>query len=113
MRIGMIVALAVCVLAMPKEARGQSDLAPQTRSRSGISLGKLDFGAGKEAPKKPVQPVNLPTAPSPAVEPAGSPIDCAMVKPVPSKRESAMPVLHPDPNVELPMKVVPVPACKR
>jgi hypothetical protein len=42
---------------------------------------------------------------------ADVPTDCRMVKPVDPQFKSAMPVITPDKDVKLPMKIVTVPSC--
>ena len=41
------------------------------------------------------------------------PTDCKMIKPVDPKFTSKMPVQTPDPDVKLPIQIVPVPSCEK
>jgi len=69
---------------------------------------RLDVSASQPAPNGIV-----PNRVSPqAGQSESGGVDCRMVKPVDPKFYSAMPVMKPDPNVLLPMKVIQAPACK-
>ena len=41
------------------------------------------------------------------------PTDCKMIKPVDPKFTSKMPVQTPDPDVKLPIRIVPIPSCEK
>lgn len=75
-----------------------------------------DFGLQTPAPK-PTHPSSKErrTVATPSVQTHESetPIDCKMVKPVDPQFRSSMPVIAPDRNARLPMRLVQPPACKR
>jgi hypothetical protein len=68
---------------------------------------RLDGSARKAPVPKPTQ--IEPASPSVRHEAQG--IDCQMIRTVDPKLRSAMPVITPDPKVELPAVVVQVPPC--
>jgi hypothetical protein len=73
----------------------------------------LNFGLPPAPTRKSPEPspkVTVALAPAPTQPPKG--IDCAMVRPVDPKFDSNMPVIAPDPKVDLPTKAVAVPSCK-
>jgi hypothetical protein len=113
MRALAIVAVAVSLLVLPKEASGQCSSSSTAGPCSSLSVGNLDFRAQKDRPTKAVKPLSPPANPVPAVDAGVNPIDCGMIKPVDPRFKSAMPVLHPDPKVQLPTRIVQAPSCKR
>ena len=66
-----------------------------------------DFRAPKPAPRKPITSVN----PLPVEIKGSSPVDCPMVKPIDPQFRSSMPIVRPDPNGKLTMRVISVPGC--
>jgi hypothetical protein len=75
-----------------------------------------DFGLQKLAPK-PAQPSSkrnwTDTQAIVQAHQDQTPIDCQIIKPVDPQFRSAMPVVSPDRNVRLPMRIIQPPACKR
>ena len=116
MRMGAILAVAVLFLiAVPRTAGAQCSTfsAGGACSGSGKPTFHLDFRAQKAAPNKPAQPLNHSVNPVPPNVMGSNPIDCGMIKRVDPQFRSVMPIVKPDPKVQLPMKTIQPPACKR
>jgi hypothetical protein len=114
MRLGLLLAGAfVSLLMLPRTASAQcGPFATGARcSRATKHTIHVDFGLPKAAPKSPLPPV----IPLPTVRLVHEPtaIDCGMVKPVDPTFHSDMPVLKPDPGVNLPTPIIRPPPCKR
>jgi hypothetical protein len=117
MRTGVILAVAVLLLIVtPTAGRAQAQFgAPPPGGRSlGPTTFHMDFRAQKDIlSKKPVQPLNHSVNPVPPVVIGSNPIDCGIIKRVDPRFKSVMPIVKPDPKVQLPMKTIQSPACKR
>ena len=117
MRTGTILVLAVLSPILSQTAaRAQTPFgAPPRGGRSlGPTMFHLVFGAQKDIPrKKPVQPLNHSVNPVPPIVMGSNPIDCGIVKRVDPKFKSVTPIVKPDSKVQLPMKTIQPPACKR
>jgi hypothetical protein len=114
MRTRAILAVAVLSLIVgPRTAGAQCRAFGEACSGSGKSTFHVDFGTQKDLPKKPVQPLNHSMNPVPPNVTGSNPIDCGMIKRIDPQFRSVMSIVKPDPKVQLPMKTIQPPACKR
>lgn len=114
MRMGAGLAILVlCLLAIPSNAAAQCGvfLAGSTCSHATATTIHADFGSQKAAQKPARQTAVNP--PKTSVSHDRNAIDCQMIKPVDPGFRSAMPMLRRDPTVQLPMRTVQPPSCKR
>jgi hypothetical protein len=89
-------------LALPGTAAAECNLfGGKPSCSSATSMFRVEFGA-----KVPQQFVIV------QIEPA-IPADCKMLKPVDPQFRSAMPIVTPDAGLKLPMRIVPVPDCRK
>ena len=99
--VGSIAASAQCLTLSPTLPCSQL-----TKSQPSFGLGAPKVPANRSDPT-----VNPLRQASPAAKESRG-LDCQMSKPIDPNFHSAMPVIKPNPNVALPMRVIPVPSCK-
>lgn len=107
-----ILAIAVLLIVIPRAASAQcpSSAGVTCHPARQLNFGparQLDFGLGTSRKKATLQIVSS----APAVPPVMA-SDCKMVKHIDPQFVSIMPIIAPDPNVQLPMQIVRVPPCK-
>jgi len=99
-------------IAAPTATTAQSGTPTPGSGSLRSSTFHVDFGAHKDARPKMVQPLNRSLNPVPPIKMGTNPVDCAIVKRVDPHFESNMPIVKPDPKMQLPMKTIQPPACK-
>ena len=95
-----VAAHADCTLFSPD---GPACAAPKAKMQ--VDFAKLS-ATNEQAQKMPAEAQR-------AVAAQGVPRDCKMIAPIDPQFTSKMPVQTPDPDVKLPIQIVPVPSCEK